>query len=127
MYPRLTVSLKTQAEIIFFTRFSRCLFLYHVRLTIQLCDLLIITTETSQTVMDPPVHGTPPIFKSFTLQRASACKLYRAWQMQSSENIHGWLSVIPGSLSIPRHHTLLLATWLDLYSEVMRLCEAMST
>lgn len=127
MYPQLTVSLKTQAEIIFFTRFSRCPFLYHVRLTIQLRYLLIITTKTRQPLMGPSGHVISPIFKSSTSQRSSACKLSRARQMLSLANTHTWFSIIPDSLFIPCPHTLPPATWLDSYSEVMCLCEAMST
>lgn len=83
MCTQLTVSLKTQAEIIF-TRFSGCLFLYHVCLTIQLDHLLIVAIETRQPLMDPSVHVNPIFFFFFlscTCQRSSVCKLYRARQM----------------------------------------------
>lgn len=58
IYTQLTMSLKTQAEIIF-VRFSGCPFSYHVCLTIQLDHLSIVTIETRQPLMDSSVHVHP--------------------------------------------------------------------
>lgn len=82
------------------------LFLDHVDLVIQLCYLLIMTTETRQSLMDPSVHGRPPIFKRSASRRATACHLYWEQQMWFSANTHRQLGAIPGSLLIPNLHSL---------------------
>lgn len=61
MDTQLTVSLKTQAEILF-ARFSGHPFLYHRHLTIQLDHLLIVTSDTRQPLIDPSVHVNPIFF-----------------------------------------------------------------